>query len=83
VTELLRKSFYALGADASPREIKLVADTLRASGDTPTLRVLEAAADDLRAFEALCRVADEAGAYGFVALDLVMAYRNPRGVRHA
>ena len=73
MSELLTKAFRALGADANAREIELVADTLRTAGDEHVLGMLEKAAEDWRAFEALCQIAEEAGASGFVALDLATA----------
>jgi hypothetical protein len=64
----------ALGPAATRREIATVARALRDSGDEDASALLEA--DD---FEPLYAIAYETGAYGFVALDLVMAYRNPQG----
>jgi hypothetical protein len=75
MSELLVRALSALGSGATAREIELVAGTLRTAGDKDVLGMLEAAAEDWRAFEALCRVAEEAGASGFVALDLASAVR--------
>jgi hypothetical protein len=74
VSALLFNAFRALGSAATRPEIALVAKALRESGDEEARALLEA--DD---FEPLNAIAYETGAYGFVALDLVMAYRNPRG----
>ena len=71
--KLLSRAFAALGPGATAREIELVADTLRTAGDDHVLGMLETAAEDWRAFEALCQIAEEAGASGFVALDLATA----------
>jgi len=46
----------------------------RGGGETPRLR------KQLELWDRCVAIGDEAGAGGFVALDLVMAYQNPRGV---
>jgi hypothetical protein len=74
VSALLFNAFKALGPAATRREIALVAAALRDSGDEEAAALLSAANLD-----PLYAIADEARAYGFVALDLVMAYRNPQG----
>jgi hypothetical protein len=73
VSGLLFNAFKALGPAATRREIALVAVALRDSGYEEADALLWAAELD-----PLYAIADQAGAYGFVALDLVMAYRNPR-----
>jgi hypothetical protein len=89
VTPLLRRAFEALGPGASSREIKLVGDTLRASGDDETLKVLKEAAGHGAAWEELADFAEEIGAGSFVALDLVVGAaggelirRSARGTNH-
>ena len=81
MTALLQRALEALGPGASPQEVELVADTLRSARDKDVLRALQTAAEDLRAFDALCLVAEEAGASGFVALDLATAVGGDRLVK--
>jgi hypothetical protein len=79
--ELLERAFAALGPAPSWRELGLVADTLRASGDGDVLEALEAAASGGQEFDALVELAREVGSSGFVALDLVTEIVNPGRAR--
>lgn len=72
---LLLNAFRALGPGATRREIASVAAALRNSGDEE----VEGLLGDCEGWERLEAIADEGGAYGLVALDLVMAFRNPEG----
>jgi len=74
VSSLLFNAFRALGPAATRREIATAAAALRESGDEEADGLLTA--DDPGPLNA---IAYETGAYRFVALDLVMAYRNPEG----
>jgi hypothetical protein len=76
VSALLFNAFRALGPAASRREIALVAAALRKSGDEEVARLLDYATHP-DAWERCVAMADEAGAYAFVALDLAVAFHNP------
>jgi hypothetical protein len=77
VSALLFNAFRALGPAAKRREVAQVAAALRVSGDEGVARLLNYE-DDQEAWDRCVAIADEAGAYGFVALDLALAYHNPR-----
>jgi hypothetical protein len=77
VSELLERAFVALGPGPKPRELSLVAETLRKSGDEEAIAALEAAADLGDAFEALVELAEASGVRPFTALDLVREFSNP------
>jgi hypothetical protein len=72
VSALLLNAFRALGPSPSWREVAGVADALHASGDRGIERLLSPQGRDR-----CCELADEAGANGFVALDLAVAFHNP------
>lgn len=77
MSELVERAFGALGSAPSWRELELVADTLRASGDDDATAALKAAGGDGTAFAALAELAVESGSSGFVALDLATEMANP------
>ena len=64
MSELLEGAFRALGPGPTRRELELVADVLRESGDREALDML--AGDP----EAVAQLADANGSHGLVALDL-------------
>ena len=69
MSELLARAFAALGPAPTDRELALVADAVRNSGDEEAIAALEADYDD-PAWKELDAVAIESGASAFVALDL-------------
>lgn len=69
MSDLLPRAFTALGMGPTRREIALVAQTLRDSGDEAVL-VIERAACRREEFRALVELAEAAGSSAFVALDL-------------
>jgi hypothetical protein len=75
LSALLFNAFKALGPGPQRREIATVAKALRESGDEEVQALL----GDRENWDWCCEIADAAGAYGFVALDLVMAFTNPVG----
>jgi hypothetical protein len=80
VTELLHAAFHALGPAATRREVALVAQALRESGDDATLamfRPLDGAYFDRESCAAVTEVAERAGAGGFVGLDVYTAVIRP------
>jgi hypothetical protein len=76
VSALLFNAFKALGSAANRREIALVAAALRESGDEEVGPLLDYA-NRPELWGRCCAVAVEAGAYGFVGLDLAVAFHNP------
>lgn len=76
MSELLARAFAALGAAPTWRELELVAETLRESGDEEAIELLRAGVGGDE-FEALTELAEASGASGFVALDLVTVFANP------
>jgi hypothetical protein len=76
VSALLFNAFRALGSAATAQEIASVAGTLRRSGDDEIGVLLDYVGRG-EAWEHCLIMAEEAGAYGFVALDLAVAYHNP------
>ena len=66
MTDLVRLAFRALGDGPTWRELELVADAIRESGDEQAL-ALFAGWDT---FDALVAVAEQAGTGGLVARDL-------------
>ena len=79
MTRLLRAALSALGPAPSVEELARVGDALRQSGDRDSLDRLHAAATDDEAFKALARLASEAGATPFTALDLLAEVTADRG----
>jgi hypothetical protein len=75
VSGLLFNAFRALDSAADRREIATVAAALRESGDEVG-RLLHYE-ENPELWDRCCAIADEAGAYGFVALDLAVAFHNP------
>jgi hypothetical protein len=77
MSDLLFNAFRALGPGPSRREIALVAKALRENGDEEIGPLLDY--ENHKELYARCvEIADEAGAGGFVALDLAVAFHNPR-----
>ena len=76
MSALLLNAFRVLGPGPSRREIALMAEALRESGDVEVGPLLDYA-NNRDLWERCNALADEAGAYGFVALDLVLAFHNP------
>ena len=76
MSALLLNAFKALGSAANRREIGLVAAALRESGDEEVGPLLDYA-NNPELWDRCEAIADEAGAYGFVALDLAVAFHNP------
>ena len=76
MSALLLNAFKVLGSGPSRREIALVAKALRESGDVEVGPLLDYA-NNRDLWERCIALADEAGAYGFVALDLALAFHNP------
>jgi hypothetical protein len=74
---LLFNAFRALGPGATRREIAQVAAALRESGDEDVGRLLNYE-EDPQDWDRCCAIADGAGAYGFVALDLAVAFHNAK-----
>jgi hypothetical protein len=72
VSGLLFNAFRALGPSPSWREVTGVAEALRKAGDAEVEGLLSPQGGDR-----CCEIADEAGANGFVALDLAVAFHNP------
>jgi hypothetical protein len=73
VSGLLFSAFKALGPGASRREIAMVADALRESGDEEVLALFRPPGGeyfDHEACAAVTEIAEQAGAGGFVGLDL-------------
>jgi hypothetical protein len=77
MSALLLSAFKALGPGPTRREIATVASALRESGDEGVGRLLNDE-ENPQEWDRCCAIADEAGAYGFVALDLALACHNPR-----
>jgi hypothetical protein len=76
VSALLLNAFRALGSAATKREIATVAAALRDSGDEEVGELLDYP-NNPDGWDRCVAIADEAGAYGFVALDLAVAFHNP------
>jgi hypothetical protein len=72
VSALLLNAFRALGPNPSWREVTGVAEALRASGDREIERLLSPQGRDR-----CCEIAHQAGAGGFIALDLAVAFHHP------
>jgi hypothetical protein len=77
VNGLLFNAFRALGPAATRREVATVATALRESGDKELGELLNYV-ENREGYKRCLEIADEAGAYGFVALDLALAFREPR-----
>lgn len=69
-------AFRALGPGPTRREIALVATALRDSGDEDVGPLLDYTSNPA-GWDRCVAMSDEAGAYGFVALDLALAFHNP------
>jgi hypothetical protein len=80
VSALLFNAFRALGPAASWREIATVAAALRESGDEETGRLLDYSRNNKENWDRCVAMAEEAGAHGFIALDLAIAVHNPARV---
>jgi hypothetical protein len=76
MSALLLNTFKAFGPGASRREVAQVAAALRESGDEDMGRLLNYE-ENQRDWDRCCAIADDAGAYAFVALDLAVAFHNP------
>jgi hypothetical protein len=76
VSALLFNAFKALGSAATAQEIASVAGALRRSGDYDVGALLDYVSNR-EGWGRCVAMADEAGAYGFVALDLAVAFHNP------
>jgi hypothetical protein len=72
MSELLARAFGALGPGPSWRELELVGDAVRQSGDEDALAAL-----NLDEFDALSATAVAAGSNGYVALELVTEVADP------
>ena len=79
VGALLFNAFKALGMGPSRRELGLVATAIRESGDEEAL-VLWDGPDFGPGYDRLEEIAEEAGAGGFVALDLYVESDNPGAI---
>jgi hypothetical protein len=77
VSSLLFNAFRALGRGPVRREVALVAKALRDSGDEEVGPLLDYE-NRPELWDRCEEMADEAGAFGFVALDLALAFHNPR-----
>jgi hypothetical protein len=76
MSALLFNAFRALGPGPARREVALVAQALRESGDADVGPLLDY--ENHPELWARCEeMADEAGAFGFVQLDLALAFHNP------
>ena len=72
MNELLARAFAALGPNPTDRELGLVADAVRNSGDEEAIAALEA--DDDAAWQKLVAIATENGANGYTALDFRVVF---------
>jgi hypothetical protein len=79
MTELAVAAFEALGAGPTRRELALVARALRESGDEETV-ALFAEPFSKDGWSRLAELAEQAGASGFVALDLYVEVANPGAI---
>ena len=77
MTRLVHQAFKVLAADSSRADIAVVARALRESGDPEVLALFGTGREpipdapiDREALDAVTAIAAEAGASGFVALDL-------------
>ena len=77
MSALLFSAFRALGSGASRREIASVATALRGSGDEEVGRLLNYR-ENPGDWDRCCEIAAETGAHAFVALDLALAFHEPR-----
>jgi hypothetical protein len=77
VSALLLNAFKALGSAATRHEIGVVADALRRSGDEEVRGLLDYSQGNQEAWRRCLAIADDAGAFGFVALDLALAFQRP------
>ena len=76
MSALLFNAFRALGPAAERREIAKVARALRERGAEEVGRLLNYE-EHPQEWDRCCAIADEAGAFSFVALDLALAFCNP------
>ena len=84
MSRMVFAAFQALGPAATKREVELVAEAIRASGDREALELFGAGSEpdpdppfDHEACEAVTEIAERAGAGGLVALDLYSAVIRP------
>ena len=77
MSALLFNAFRALGPGPTRREVAQVAGALRESGDGEEVWRLLNYEENPGDWDRCCEIADEAGASGFVALDLAVAFHNP------
>jgi hypothetical protein len=77
MTELVLAAFEALGMGATRRELGLVAKALRDSGDEETLALFYEPESYGDGYRRLVDISQQAGAGGFVALDLYVEVVNP------
>jgi hypothetical protein len=76
MSELVKAAFGALGAGPTGRELEMVAAALRDSDDELVASLFDEP-DYGPAYKRLSEIAVEAGAGGFVALDLYVEIVNP------
>ena len=76
MSALLFNAFKVLGSGPTRREVVSVAAALRESGDEVVGPLLDYA-NRAELWDRCEAIADEADAYGFVALDLAVAFHNP------
>lgn len=76
MSALLFNAFRALGPGPTRPEVALVAKALRESGDVAVGPLLDFE-NHPELWDRCSEMADEAGAYGFVQLDLAVAFHNP------
>jgi hypothetical protein len=79
VSSLLFNAFRALGPAATRREIATVAEALRQSGDEEVGPLLDYK-NNKELWDRCVEMADEASTFGFVALDLAVAFHNPEAL---
>lgn len=77
MSALLLNAFGALGPGPTRREVALVATALRESGEADEVGRLLNYEENPGDWDRCCEIVDEAGASGFVALDLAVALHNP------
>jgi hypothetical protein len=82
VTELVVAAFEALGPGPTRRELALVARVLRESGDEETVALFAEPFSE-GVSSRLAELAEQAGASGFVALDLYVEVVNPGAIAGA
>jgi hypothetical protein len=76
VSALLFNAFRALGPGPTRREVALVAQALRESGDADVGPLLDYD-NEPKLYKRCEEMAEQAGSYEIVALDLALAFHNP------